>query len=137
MLVKSTSLLFENKEGIYACVVRSFHPGLEKMSSIWKIWYFHLRLAKPSLNFNSLHRVEILTCNCNGILKWSLLFWRDETSTSSPYNQPLKLLKNPWVTKDITKSSNQKQKLYERFLKTGTPQNDQKCRMYFEYFQNN
>ena len=57
------------------------------MSIIWKIWNFHsvlkfhLGLAKPSWNFNSLYRVEIFTCNCNVILKRSLLFNRDDIST--------------------------------------------------------
>ena len=37
-----------------------------------------------------------------------------------------KTIQNPWITKVITKSSKKKQKLYERFLKNRTPQNEQK-----------
>ena len=74
------------KQGIHVCVVSNFHPGLEKMSIIWKFWNFHpglkfhLGLAKPSWNFNSVYRVEIFTCNYNVILKRSLLFSRDKIS---------------------------------------------------------
>ena len=77
----------ENKQGIHVCVASHFHAGLEKMSIICKIWNFHpglkfhIGLAKPSWNFNSVYRVEIFTCNCNNILKRSLLFSRDEIST--------------------------------------------------------
>ena len=77
-----------------------------KMSIVCKIWNFlhelkfHLGLAKPSWNFNLLYRVEIFACNCNVILKRSLLFNRDKILTrltcsnfnlgwKSPYNQPL------------------------------------------------
>ena len=73
-----------NKE--FAHVVSSFHPGLENMSIIWKIWNsdprlkFHHDLAKPSWNFNSVYRVEILACNFDVIFKSSLLFSRDEIS---------------------------------------------------------
>ena len=48
---------FEDKQGIFACALSNFHPGLEKMSIIWKVWYFHpwlkvnLGLSKPSWNF--------------------------------------------------------------------------------------
>ena len=84
----SRNLYFlKNKQGIRACVVSNFHPGLEKLSIIWEIWNFHpglkfhLGLAKPSWNFNSVYRVEIFTCNCNAILKRSLLFSRDKIST--------------------------------------------------------
>ena len=75
------------KQGIHVCVVSNFHPGLEKMSIIWKFWNFHPRLkfhlglAKPSWNFNSVYRDEIFTCNCNVILKRSLLISPDEIST--------------------------------------------------------
>ena len=59
-------LIFKkNKQGIHACIVSNFYPGLEKMSIIWKI-----------LNFNSAYRVEIFPCNFNVILKRSLLFSR-------------------------------------------------------------
>ena len=50
-------IFLKNKQGIYACVVLNFHPGLQEMSIIWKIWSlhlglkFHLGLAKPSSNF--------------------------------------------------------------------------------------
>ena len=37
-----------------------------------------------------------------------------------------KTIQNPWITKRITKSSKKKQRLYERFLKKSTPQNEQK-----------
>ena len=37
-----------------------------------------------------------------------------------------KTIQNPWITKSITKSSKKKQRLYERFLKKSTPQNEQK-----------
>ena len=78
---------FKYRQGIHVCVVSNFHPRLKKMSIIWKIWNFHpglkfhLGLAKPSWNFNSVYRVEIFTRNCNVILKSSLLFSRDEIST--------------------------------------------------------
>ena len=78
---------FENKLGIRACVVTNFHPRMEKMSIIWKIWTirpvlkFHLGLAKPSWKFNSVYGVGIFTWNCNAILKRSLLFTWDETAT--------------------------------------------------------
>ena len=80
-------VFLKNKQGIRACVLSNFHPGLEKMPIIWKIWNFHpglkfhLGLAKPSWNFNSVYRVETFTCNCIVILKRSLLFTRDEIST--------------------------------------------------------
>ena len=89
------------EDGIWTCVVSNFHPGLEKMSIIWKIWNFHrglklnLGLAKPSWNFNSLYRAEFFTSNWDVILMRSLLFNRDEISTrltswKSTYNQPLR-----------------------------------------------
>ena len=37
-----------------------------------------------------------------------------------------KTIHNPWITRGITKSSKKKQKLYERFLKERTAQNEQK-----------
>ena len=60
---------FLNKQGIQVCVVSNFYPGWEKMSIMWKIWNFHpvlkfhLGLAKPSWNFNSVYRIEFFTCN--------------------------------------------------------------------------
>ena len=78
---------FENKQGIYTCVVSTFHSELEKMSSIWKIWYFypglkfHLGLAKQRWNFDTAYRVESFTCNCNVILNRSLLFSWDKIWT--------------------------------------------------------
>ena len=62
-------------KGFRACVVPKFHLGWKKYSIIWSIWTFypvlkfHLGLAKPSKNFNSVYRVEIFTCNCNIILE--------------------------------------------------------------------
>ena len=41
-----------------------------------------------------------------------------------------KIIQNPWITKVITKSSKRKQKLYERFLKKRTPQNEQRYKNY-------
>ena len=41
-----------------------------------------------------------------------------------------KTIQNPWITESITKSSKKKQKLYERFLKNRTPQNEQKYKNY-------
>ena len=59
------------------CVVSNFHPGLGKMSIIWKTWNFH-----PELKFHlGLAKNEIFTYNCNVILNRSLLFNRDEIST--------------------------------------------------------
>ena len=46
--------LFKNKHGLHSCTVSNFHPGLEKMLIIWKMWNFHpglklhLGLAKLS-----------------------------------------------------------------------------------------
>ena len=81
------SLFLQNNQGIRACVVPNFHPGLKKMSIIWKVWNFYSRLKfhhsldKLSWNFNPVYRVEIFTCNCNVILKKSFLFSWDEIST--------------------------------------------------------
>ena len=44
-------------------------------------------------------------------------------------------IQNPWITKGITKSSEKKQKLYERFLKKRTPQNEQKYKNYKNLFE--
>ena len=41
-----------------------------------------------------------------------------------------KTIQSPWITKGITKYSKKKQKLYERFLKKHTPQNEQKYKNY-------
>ena len=46
-----------------------------------------------------------------------------------------KTLQSPWITKGITKYSKKKQKLYERFLKKHTPQNEQKYKNYKFFFQ--
>ena len=35
-----------------------------------------------------------------------------------------KTLQNPWMTKDLLKSSKQKQKLYEKFVKKRSPRNE-------------
>ena len=42
---------------------------------------------------------------------------------------------NLWITKDITKSSKKKQKLYERFLKKRTPLNERKYKNYKNLFK--
>ena len=83
----SRNLYFlKDKQGIRACIVSNFHPGLEKLSIIWKIWNFltglkfYPSIAKPSLNFNSVYRVEIFTCNSKAILIRSVLFSRDKVS---------------------------------------------------------
>ena len=88
MLVKSHLHFFlKKKQGICMCVVSNFHPGLEKILIIRKIWDFHpwlkfyLGLAKPNWVFNLVYRVENLTCNCNAILKRSFLFSREEILT--------------------------------------------------------
>ena len=84
---ESPSLFLQDKQGIRVCVVPNFHPGLRKISIIWKVWNFypglkfHLSLDKLSWNFNPVFRVEIFTCNCNVILKMSFLYSRDEIST--------------------------------------------------------
>ena len=60
---------FLNKQGIQVCVVSNVYPGWEKISIIWKIWNFHpvlkfhLGLAKPSWNFNSVYWIGFCTCN--------------------------------------------------------------------------
>ena len=46
-----------------------------------------------------------------------------------------KTIQNPWITKGITKSSKSPQKLYERFLKKRTPQNEQKYKNYKNLFE--
>ena len=46
-----------------------------------------------------------------------------------------KTIQNSWTTKDITKSSKKKQKLYERFLKKLAPQNEQKYKYYEDLFE--
>ena len=46
-----------------------------------------------------------------------------------------KTIQNPWITKGITKSSKKKQKLYKRFLKKRTPQNEQKYKNYKNLFE--
>ena len=82
--VASSFFLKINKE--FACV-SNFHPGLEKMLIIRKIWDFHpwlkfyLGLAKPNWIFNLVYWVENLTCNCNAILKRSFLISREEILT--------------------------------------------------------
>ena len=72
---------FLNKQGIQVCVVSNFYPGWEKISIIWKIWNFHpvlkfhLGLAKPSWNFNSVYWIGFFTCNfffCQGFLSQTL-----------------------------------------------------------------
>ena len=83
----SIFIFYKNKQGIYMYLVSNFHPRLEKRSIIWEIWNvhprlkFHLGLAKPSWNLNSVNRIEIFTCNCNVILKRGLLFNQNEIST--------------------------------------------------------
>ena len=37
---------------------------------------------------------------------------------------------NPWITKGIAKSSKKKQRLYEKFLKNGTPKNEEAYKTY-------
>ena len=46
-----------------------------------------------------------------------------------------KTIQNPWITKGITKSSKKKQKLYERFLKKRTTENEQKYKNYKNLFK--
>ena len=45
-------------------------------------------------------------------------------------SQSVTVTQNPWITKGIAKSSREKQKLYKRFLKRRTPQNEQKYKNY-------
>ena len=42
---------------------------------------------------------------------------------------------SPWITKGIRKSSKKKLKLYERFLKKHTPQNEQQYKNYKNIFE--
>ena len=46
-----------------------------------------------------------------------------------------KTIQNPLITKNITKSSKKKQKLYERFLQKRTPPNEQKYKNYKNVFE--
>ena len=70
----------EQKTGVLGWLMKkvlkiNIYAGFEKNSITWKIWNFHLRLkshlrlARPSWNFNSVYRVEFFTCNCNVILQ--------------------------------------------------------------------
>ena len=42
---------------------------------------------------------------------------------------------NPWITKDIRKSSKKKQKLYERFSKKRTKQSETEYKVYKNMFE--
>ena len=46
-----------------------------------------------------------------------------------------KTIQNPWITKGITKFSKKKQKLYKRFLKKRTPEDEQKYKNYKDIFE--
>ena len=46
-----------------------------------------------------------------------------------------KNLASPWITKGIVKSSKRKQKLYEKFLKRKTPQNEETYKNYKRLFE--
>ena len=46
-----------------------------------------------------------------------------------------KAIEKPWITKGITRSSKKKPKLYERFLKKRSTQNEQKCKNYKNLFE--
>ena len=76
------SFLKKIKQGICACVVSNFHPGLEKMSITWKIWdfhsglRFHLGLAKPSWNFNSVYPAEF--SHVTAMSFWRGVYYLDE-----------------------------------------------------------
>ena len=50
-------------------------------------------------------------------------------------NIKAKTIRNPCITKGIRKSSKNKQKLYVRFLKKRTPQNEQKYKNYKHLFE--
>ena len=73
---------FLNKQGIQVCVVSNFYPGWEKISIIWKIWNFHpvlkfhLGLAKPSWNFNSVYWIGFFTCNFFSVRVFFHRHWR-------------------------------------------------------------
>ena len=42
---------------------------------------------------------------------------------------------NPWVTKGIAKSSKKKQRLYEKYLKKRTPENEKIYKSYISLFE--
>ena len=42
---------------------------------------------------------------------------------------------NPWVIKEIVKSSKKKQSLYEKYLKKRTPENEKSCKNYKNLFE--
>ena len=42
---------------------------------------------------------------------------------------------SPWITKGIAKSSKKKQRLYEKFLKNRTPQNEETYKTYKNLFE--
>ena len=46
-----------------------------------------------------------------------------------------KTLQNPWMTKDLLKSSKRKQKLYEKFLKKRSPPNENIYKAYKSLFE--
>ncbi|XP_065642572.1 uncharacterized protein LOC136074196 [Hydra vulgaris] len=48
----------------------------------------------------------------------------------------LKNLQSPWITKGLIKSSKKKQRLYEKFLKNKTYQNEKKYKIYKNLFEN-
>ena len=47
----------------------------------------------------------------------------------------LKTVFNPWMTKDLQKSSKRKQKLYDKFLKSKTNENENKYKTYKSLFE--
>ena len=76
---------FEASSLFFLKVNQEFLSHVGKMG-MWKIWCFHpglkfhLGLAKPSWDLNSVYRAEIFTDNCSAISKRSLLFSQDEIS---------------------------------------------------------
>ena len=68
---------FENKQGICACVVPNFHPGLKKMPIIWKIWTFHpgLKFYKGVYSLAEM-KFQLGILGILTLIRWLLQLWR-------------------------------------------------------------
>ena len=56
----------------------------------------------------------------------------DKSSPKSEVKVKFKSDQSPWITKGIAKSSEKKQRLYEKFLKNRTPKNEETYKTYLK-----
>ena len=59
----------------------------------------------------------------------------DKSFPKSEVKVKLKNVQSPWITKGIAKSSKEKQRLYEKFLKNRTPENEETYKTYKNLFE--